>query len=199
LDFCILTSYINTLKSIKNIALIFVAALFMAACNRSDSIEFSGDLEVGEVVEGMLEMESPDTFYFEFGAGTYIYGVCMQLTVDVQVALYDSAGTSLGMNSSLVRANPSVIIPGASQGYVFDSAGYHEAGGIYTTVEDFSKWMGNFSKPLLGGIELVNRLVTVDTLNNGDTMSYALGIGVDEFRGLKSYNHGGADIAHRPF
>ncbi len=114
----------------------------------------------------------------------------------------------MGMNSSLVRANPSVIIPGASQGYVADSTGYHEAGdlyaaygagGIYTTVDDFSKWMSNFSKPLVGGLELVNRLVTVDTLNNGDTMSYALGIGVDEFRGLKYYSHGGADIAHRAF
>jgi len=425
----------------KHIAWIFVAALFMAACNLGDSIEFSGDLKVGEVVEGVLELESPDTFYFDFGADTYIYGVCMQLTVDVQVSLYDSAGTSLGkfdgpalgpetfnfairepgkyllevapfekktgryslqlkvvepiatepekradqlfqsysedgvpggvvgviksgevvfskayglanlshgipyevstptnigsvskqftamaillleqqgklsleddvrkhipelpdlgqvvtlknmlnhtngfrevynlmpmtgwkaedalrreeiiemlkrqeelqnapgeeynynnsafillaeiverisgqtfpefmeenvfgplgMSSSVVRADPSVIIPGASQGYVADSTGYHEAGdlyaaygagGIYTTVEDFSKWMSNFSKPLLGGIELVNRLVTVDTLNNGDTMSYALGIGVDEFRGLKNYSHGGADIAHRAF
>jgi hypothetical protein len=91
---------------------------------------------------------------------------------------------------------------------VSDSTGYHEAGdlyaaygagGIYTTVEDFSKWMGNFSNPVIGGEEVVKRLVTVDTLNNGDTMSYALGIGVDEFRGLKNYSHGGADIAHRAF
>jgi CubicO group peptidase (beta-lactamase class C family) len=425
----------------KNIAVIFVAALFMAACNFSDSIEFSGDLEVGEVVEGMLELESPDTFYFDFSANTYIYGICNQVTVDAVVSLYDSAGTSLGlfdgpalgpetfnfniseagkymlevapfekktgsytlelkvveaiaeepekradqlfyayaeegvpggvvgviqygevvfskayglanlshsipyevntptnigsvskqftamaillleqqgrlsldddvrmhipelpdlgqvvtlhnmlnhtngfrevynlmpmtgwtgedmlrreeiieilkrqeelqnapgeeynynnsafillaeiverisgqtfpefmdsnvfaplgMNSSLVRPNPAVIIPGASQGYVSDSLGYNEAGdlhaaygagGIYTTVDDFSRWMGNFSKPVVGGLEVVNRLVTVDTLNNGDTMSYALGIGVDEFRGLKYYSHGGADIAHRAF
>jgi len=425
----------------KNIVWIVVAALFLAACNLSDSIEFSGDLKVGEVVEGELELESPDTFYVDFGANTFIYGVCNQVTVDVQVSLYDSAGTSLGkfdgpaagpetfnftiseagkymlevapfekktgnytlelkvveavatepakradqlfiaysekgvpggvvgvikngevvfskaygmanlshgipyevntpsnigsvskqftataillleqqgklsleddvrkhipelpdlgqviklknmlnhtngfrevynlmpmtgwksedklrrgeiiemlkrqeelqaapgaeynynnsafillaeiverisgqtfpefmeenvfgplgMTSSLVRPNPTVIIPGASQGYVADSAGYHEAGdlyaaygagGIYTTVEDFSKWMGNFANPVLGGEELVTRLVTVDTLNNGDTMSYALGISVDEFRGLTSYSHGGADIAHRAF
>ena len=45
----------------------------------------------------------------------------------------------------------------------------------------------------------MKRLVRVDTLNNGDTMSYALGIGVGEFRGLKTYSHGGADIAHRAF
>ncbi len=425
----------------KTSLIIFVAALFMAACNLSDSVEFSGDLQLGEVVEGVLELESPDTFYFDFGADTYIYGVCDQLSVDVVVSLMDSTGKSLGkfdgpgsgpetfhftisepgrymlevapfekktgsytlqlkvvepvatepakradqlfypyseegvpggvvgvikegkvvfskaygmanlthdipykvntptnigsvskqftamaillleqqgklsleddvrkhipelpdlgqvvtlknmlnhtngfrevfnlmpmtgwkgedilrrqeiieilkrqeelqaapgeeynynnsafillaeiverisgetfpdwmeenvfaplgMNSTAVRANPTVIIPGASQGYVLDSAAYHEAGdlyaaygagGIYTTVEDFSKWMANFSNPVLGGEELVTRLVTVDTLNNGDTMTYALGIGVNEFRGLKNYSHGGADIAHRAF
>ncbi|MCK4991884.1 MAG: hypothetical protein KAS29_15400, partial [Bacteroidales bacterium] len=31
------------------------------------------------------------------------------------------------------------------------------------------------------------------------TMSYALGIGVNEVRGLQSYSHGGSDIAHRAF
>ena len=425
----------------KYISLIFVAAILMAACTLTDSNEFSGDLGVSEMVEGVLELESPDTFYFDFGADTYIYGVCDQLTVDVVVALYDSTGkslgqfdgpgvgpetfnfvisdpgryllevapfekktgnytlelkvvepvatepakradqlfyayseegvpggvvgvikhgelvfskaygmanlshdipykantptnigsvskqftamaillleqqgklsleddvrkhipelpdlgqvikiknmlnhtngfrevynlmpmtgwkgedmlrreeiiallkrqeelqaapreeynynnsafillaeiverisglsfpefmkksvfTPLGMNSSQVRPNPAVIIPDASQGYVRDSTGYREAGdlyaaygagGIYTTLEDFGKWMGNFSTPILGGEELVKRLVMVDTLNNGDTMTYALGIGVDEFRGLKSYSHGGADIAHRAF
>ena len=30
-------------------------------------------------------------------------------------------------------------------------------------------------------------------------MTYALGIGVDEFNGLVSYSHGGADIAHRAY
>jgi hypothetical protein len=34
----------------KNLALIFLAALFLAACNLSDSsVEFSGDLAVEEV------------------------------------------------------------------------------------------------------------------------------------------------------
>jgi len=79
----------------KNISLIFLAALFMAACTLSDSIEFSGDLAVREVTEGALEVETPDTFRFEFGADTYIYGVCDQLSVDVVVTLYDTAGNSM--------------------------------------------------------------------------------------------------------
>ena len=112
----------------------------------------------------------------------------------------------LGMASTLVRADPVTIIPGASRGYVVDSSGFKEAGdlyasygagGIYTTVQDFSKWLGNFSDPILGDEALITRLVTPDTLNSGDTLDYALGIGLGEYRGLKQYSHGGADIAHR--
>ncbi len=114
----------------------------------------------------------------------------------------------LGMSSSVVRANPVTIIPGASRGYAADSMGFHEAGdldasygagGIYTTVDDFAKWMGNFADPKVGGTELIQRLTALDTLNNGDTMTYALGIGVDEVNGLEQWSHGGADIAHRAF
>ena len=426
----------------KNLALIFLAALFLAACNLSDSsVEFSGDLSVGEVVEGTLEMETPDTFRLELEAMTFLYGEANQLSVDVVVTLYDSVGAPvgrvdgpargpeiftfevkkagrylleikpfeqesgdyilelkrveafattpegraeqlflpysgpdnaggvvgviqdgkvifssahgmanltyaipyqvntpsnigsvskqftamailllekqgklsleddvreyipelpdlgqvvtlrnmlnhtngfrevynlmpmtgwkgedvllreevleilkrqeelqaapgeeynynnsafimlaeiverisgqtfpefmeeqvfgpLGMRSTVVRPDPATVVPEASQGYVADSAGFHiagdlyasyGAGGIYTTVEDFSKWMGNFADPVVGDRELIARMVHRDTLNNGDTLSYGLGIGVDEIRGLVAYTHGGADIAHRAY
>jgi CubicO group peptidase (beta-lactamase class C family) len=426
----------------KNLALIFLAALFLAACNLSDSsVEFSGDLAVGELVEGTLEVETPDTFRLELEAMTFLYGEANQLTVDVVVTLYDSAGTvvgrvdgpargpeiftfevkkagrylleikpfeqesgdytlelkrveafaktpegraeqlflpysgkdqaggvvgviqdgkvifssahgmanltyaipyevntpsnigsvskqftamailllekqgklsleddvreyipelpdlgqvvtlrnmlnhtngfrevynlmpmtgwkgedvllreevleilkrqeklqaapgeeynynnsafimlaeiverisgqtfpefmeeqvfgPLGMRSTVVRPDPATVVPEASQGYVADSAGFHiagdlyasyGAGGIYTTVEDFSKWMGNFADPVVGDRELIARMVHRDTLNNGDTLNYGLGIGVDEVRGLVTYSHGGADIAHRAY
>ncbi len=426
----------------KHISCIMLTAIFLAACNLPRSFHFTGDLRVGEVAEGTLALESPDTFHFDFGADTYIYGVCNQVSVDVVVTLYDSAGTALGMfdgpaagpedfsfevrkpgrymlvvapfekrtgtytielkvvepiatdparradqlfypysgkevpggvagvmqngkvifskaygmanlthhvpyatstptnigsvskqftamaillleqqgklsldddvrkhvpelpdlgevvtirnmlnhtsgfrevynlmamtgwqmedalrrdevieilkrqkelqsapgeefnynnsafillativerisglpfpefmkenifgplgmTSTMVRADPATIVPGASQGYVQDSTGgYREsgdlcasygAGGIYSTVDDFNAWMHNFSDPVVGGEGLVTRLVTPDTLNNGDTMTYALGIEVGEHRGLKTYSHGGADLAHRAF
>ncbi|MBT3385633.1 MAG: beta-lactamase family protein [Prolixibacteraceae bacterium] len=114
----------------------------------------------------------------------------------------------LEMNNSFVRDNPKEIIKNASQGYVRDKVGFKEAGdldasygagGIYTTVEDLAKWMNNFDVASLGGKELVAKLVTPDTLTNGDTLTYGFGIGVDKYKGLKRYSHGGADIAHRAF
>jgi len=114
----------------------------------------------------------------------------------------------LDMKHSYVRDNPKEIIKNASQGYVIGKSGYDQAGdldaaygagAIYTTVEDLSKWINNFDKATLGGEKLIAKLVSRDTLNNGDTISYGFGISVGELNGLKEYSHGGADIAHRAF
>ncbi len=425
----------------KQPALILAGALFLAACNMNDTVTYTGDISVGERVEGSLEVETPDTFFFDFSADTHIYGICEQVSVDVVVSLLDSAGKSLasfdgpaigpekfmfetseagrymleiapfekkkgdytlelkvvepvavnpvrradqlmypysgedvpggvvgvirdgelifskaygmanltygipydvntpsnigsvskqftamailllekqgklsldddvrlhipelpdlgqvvkiknllnhtngyrevynlmpmtgwkdedillrqevieilkrqealqaapgeefnynnsafilaaeiverisgmpfpefmeenvfgplGMSSTVVRSDPATIIPGASMGYTLDSMGYKEtgdlyaaygAGGIYTTPADFARWMNNFNDPVVGDRKLIDRMVNLDTLNNGDTMTYALGIEVDKTRGLLSYSHGGADLAHRTF
>jgi len=112
----------------------------------------------------------------------------------------------LRMTGTIIRIDPQTVVSGAAQGYTLDSAGYkiagdlyasYGAGGIYTTVTDLNRWMTNFRDARLGGTDLVARLVTPDTLNNGDTMTYAKGISLGEFRGLKTYKHDGADIAHR--
>jgi CubicO group peptidase (beta-lactamase class C family) len=112
----------------------------------------------------------------------------------------------LGMDHTLVRDNPKQPIPMASMGYSGGEDGFVEsrdlaaaygAGAIYTTAGDFGKWFDNFKDPSVGGEELISKLTTRGILNDGDTMSYALGIGVGDYKGLKRYQHGGADIAHR--
>jgi CubicO group peptidase (beta-lactamase class C family) len=112
----------------------------------------------------------------------------------------------LGMTNSYVRQDPSQIIPKASQGYSMDESGFVEsgdlsaaygAGGIYTTPADLAKWLANFNEPVLGSTALIQKMVTPRILKNGDTLDYGFGIGIGEYKGLKRYAHGGADIAHR--
>lgn len=114
----------------------------------------------------------------------------------------------LGMKETYVRSDPSQIIPNASQGYSQGENGFIEAGdlyaaygagGIYTTPLDLSKWLQNFKEPKVGGKEVIEKLVTPGILKKGDTLPYALGIGVSERKGLKMYAHSGADIAHRAY
>jgi len=112
----------------------------------------------------------------------------------------------LGMENTVVRKDPTHIIPNASQGYSYGENGLVEAGdlyaaygagGMYSTVGDIAKWMNNFKNASLGGDDVLTKLVTPGILNNGDTMNYALGLGIGEYKGKKRYSHGGADIAHR--
>jgi len=112
----------------------------------------------------------------------------------------------LGMDDSYVRKDPTQLIPNATQGYSNGENGYIEsgdlyasygAGGIYTTAGDLAKWLNNFSNTTVGSAAEIDKLVTPGILNDGDTMDYALGIGVRKYKGLKIYAHSGADIAHR--
>ena len=113
----------------------------------------------------------------------------------------------LGMHSTMVRENPSTIIPNRSAGYLMNEHGQYTeaadlggamgAGGIYTTVGDLAKWMVNYHDPKIGSAALVDQMTTPYVLTTGDTTNYGLGLFIDEQGGLKRYQHGGADVAHR--
>ena len=113
----------------------------------------------------------------------------------------------LGMTHTYVRETPQTIIPGRASGYVpADDGGWQEvsdlggamgAGGIYTTVGDLAKWMDNYRTATLGGEHVIEQMTTPYVLASGDTTEYGFGLFIDEVRGLRRYQHGGADTAHR--
>lgn len=113
----------------------------------------------------------------------------------------------LEMNHTMVRANPGQVVPNRSMGYTTSENGKYEevtdlggamgAGGIYTTAEDLAKWIKNFSDPQVGNSEIVKEMMTPYVLSTGDTTSYGLGLMIQDLKGLKNVNHGGADVAHR--
>lgn len=65
-------------------------------------------------------------------------------------------------------------------------------GQVITSVEDLLKWDRNFYVPEVGGQGLLDRLHTRGVLNDGDTIAYALGLNLDEYRGLRRVQHGGS-------
>lgn len=74
---------------------------------------------------------------------------------------------------------------------------YMGNGNVYTTVEDLAKWMNNFRNPSLGGQAGIAKLVKPGVLNSGEVLTYGLGIGVGEYKGLKRYSHGGSVGGYR--
>lgn len=78
-------------------------------------------------------------------------------------------------------------------------------GGIFTTVEDLLLWDHNFYHSKVGSPELIKRMLTPGTLNNGEKCShgrmperyYAFGLVVGEYRGLPVVSHGGGFVGFR--
>ena len=113
----------------------------------------------------------------------------------------------LGMAHTVVKGTRGQVIPNSAQGYTpAEGGGFREAGdldasygagGIYTTVGDLARWLGNFHDARVGGRAVMDRLVERGVLTDGDTLDYALGLGIGTHRGLTRIQHGGADIAHR--
>jgi CubicO group peptidase (beta-lactamase class C family) len=70
-------------------------------------------------------------------------------------------------------------------------------GGVMTTVEDLYHWDANFYNDSLGSRGLVSRLLRKGSLNNGDSLTYASGLTLGNYRGLPIVSHGGGLVGFR--
>lgn len=68
---------------------------------------------------------------------------------------------------------------------------------LNTTTHDFALWMQNFDTGIVGGQNLVARMIQPGTLNSGTTMDYAFGLSVGSYRGLPMIGHGGSWAGYR--
>jgi len=71
--------------------------------------------------------------------------------------------------------------------------------GLITTLDDLSKWAMNFAQPKVGFKALFQKMKTSGILNNGDTLRYALGQEVKNYKGLECIFHGGGIASYRAY
>lgn len=113
----------------------------------------------------------------------------------------------LGMRTARVRDSYAMLIPDRALGYVPDEqGGFKNAianwvqtgdGGLQLSVEEVLKWMGNYDRPSVGGPGFVEQMEQTGTLTNGEAISYARGLFVDQYRGVRRVHHPGAWIGYR--
>ena len=121
----------------------------------------------------------------------------------------------LGMHDSRYLADASTIIPGGAEGYAPRQGGGFRlarstydgailgAGAVHTTIEDFGRWLNNYDVAAVGGRDVIERMTTATTLNDGSaaksgaTQAYALGLNVGTLRGLRVVSHGGSWAGYR--
>jgi len=70
-------------------------------------------------------------------------------------------------------------------------------GGVFTNIEELSRWMANFWELGVGGPDWLSTMETPGILVNGDTLDYALGLRLGQQRGLRTVGHGGAFVGYR--
>ena len=68
---------------------------------------------------------------------------------------------------------------------------------LNTTIEDFIRWMRNYETGEVGGGEIARALLERGILTSGDTLAYAHGLTVGEYRGLANFGHGGSWAGYR--
>jgi CubicO group peptidase (beta-lactamase class C family) len=115
----------------------------------------------------------------------------------------------LGMVHTQYRNDHTSLIPNRVLAYETSQRGeyqlavsYGEQNGdgmVQTSVEDLQKWDDNFYSGHVGGRDLTRKLEEVGTLTNGKLLEYAKGLSIGEYRGLRTFWHGGWSGGYRTF
>ena len=114
----------------------------------------------------------------------------------------------LGMTHTRFHDDHRNVVPGRvaaysprkEGGFIVDwSANFDKVGdgGLMSSVDDLLQWDRNFYRNKLGKGTLLQELQTRGVLNNGQRISYALGLTMAEYRGLPIVEHGGSLFGYR--
>jgi CubicO group peptidase (beta-lactamase class C family) len=115
----------------------------------------------------------------------------------------------LGMNNSSWRDDYRRLVPGRAQGYsksgptapwmlnmpIMNVVGN---GGMLTTVGDWLKWNAALDAKTLGA-PFVEALETQGVLNDGRKITYALGLDVGNYKGIKEVTHSGGTAGYQTY
>ena len=114
----------------------------------------------------------------------------------------------LKMKNTLFYDDHEKIVKNRAYSYKSDRNGYRKsvlnyanagATSLFTTVEDLSLWAMNFGNPVVGDMDIFNKMSQRAVLNNGDTITCALGQFVSKYKGLNMISHSGGDAGYRTY
>lgn len=112
----------------------------------------------------------------------------------------------LGMKSTQYVDDHTLVIRGRALGYAKAGGKYALAvsnasrvgpAGLYTTIEDLSRWDKNFYGGAVGGRELLEGMLTPGRLSDGKTLEYASGLMLGAYGGAPTVRHSGHSTGYR--
>lgn len=112
----------------------------------------------------------------------------------------------LGMFNTHFHNDHTQIVKNRASGYVPSNDTYRISmttldvigdGGIFTTINDIKKWDDHFYQSAVLSKEFWREMTRQGILNNGESIDYASGLRLGNYKGLKILRHGGAFVGFR--
>ena len=152
---------------------------------------------------------NPGDEYVYSNSGYWILAQIVKNVSGVTMAEYAKKNIfiPLGMNHTHFHNNHKQIVKNRASGYRPNRKGGYSIsmttldmigdGGIFTTVEDLSKWDASFYGSEILNQDFWTKMTQIGTLNNGDKTTYAAGLGVATYKGLKIIKHAGSFVGYQ--
>jgi CubicO group peptidase (beta-lactamase class C family) len=132
---------------------------------------------------------------------------------------HDNIFQPLGMTSTRFSDNHEMIVKNKAESYERINNEYYQKplnvsnpgpSNLLTTVEDLSKWVLNFEKPIVGNTKLIKafnepsyydnkKKVVLRVIDGTDTIFHAKGQNVSDYKGVLMIGHGGHTAAFRTY
>lgn len=113
----------------------------------------------------------------------------------------------LGMSDTHFHNDHTQIVKNRASGYVPNGKDSYKIsmttldmigdGGIFTTINDIKKWDDAYYSSSVLKKEFWDVMTQQGILNSGEVISYASGLGIGNYKGLKTIRHGGAFVGFR--
>lgn len=146
---------------------------------------------------------APGSWWTYSNTGFFLLGQVVERVSGTTLRTFfrDRFFAPLGMTHSDLLDDHSRVVPGKASSYSRSGDGWRVVtsnweqtgdGAVQTSVEDLAKWDANFDAPIVGGRALVDSLQKPGRLLDGTPLSYAYGLFIDRYRGVRRVQHGGA-------
>jgi CubicO group peptidase (beta-lactamase class C family) len=119
----------------------------------------------------------------------------------LEEVLHDSIFAPVGMHDTLLRRFDTDFVPNSATLHMMNaSGGYEKAylgvalageGGIVSTIDDMLRWLAHMGEPVVGTAATWQMISTPQTLVNGASTGYGLGLIRGRYRGLEILHHAG--------
>jgi CubicO group peptidase (beta-lactamase class C family) len=176
-----------------------------------DAADFNSPEDIFKIVVRQRGLNNvPGDEWIYSNTNYFLLGIVVQRATKKSLAEFaaENIFKPLGMSHTLFYDDHTLVVPGRVAAY---DVGPHDgfrvdwsttfsvvgAGGLMSSVDDLLLWDRSFYANRLGKGTLVQELQTPGVLNDGNKISYAMGLVLGKYRGLPMVEHGGALFGYR--